>query len=457
MGNLNADQDLSPRASRCNCSEALLERARRCTMSDRIDLEGTYPFVIAGGKGAYVWDLDGRRFIDFTAATGAILLGYRHSEVDDALVAQIRDSGTLLPTTISRVQVELAERLIEVFPCAERALFFRTGSCATTAAVRLARVFTGKPVVLTSGYHGWHDWHLHIFPRFDIRDDRSIDFRYNLNLLEELLATHSGLVACVIITPEPNFFDAAYFRELEQIVRRNQVLLIFDEMISGFRYAIGGFQAYCGVIPDLATVGKGLANGYALSAVLGRADVMAARDRTHLAGTFNHDQGPMAAAVASLKVVERDGVLSHLNLVGAQLRDGLNALFDRYSIAAAAVRFPGLFHIIFEQERIAQEFYRALYQRGVLMHPFDAQMVTAAHTFEDIQVVLGRVDEVLVELRRRHGDRVAPNAGVSAPDRFAPCLSRRAIDYRTLHEFGGLIDYRQPIDEVPRCWEQHDR
>jgi glutamate-1-semialdehyde aminotransferase len=400
------------------------------------------------GESAYVWDLEGNKYIDYTASTGAILLGYRNRAVENAVLSHMQRHGTILPTTISEIQVALAEHLVEMFPCAERAFFFRTGSCATTAAVRLARVFKSRPIVLTSGYHGWHDWHLHIFPRFEFPDNTCFDFRYNLNLLEYLLHEHAGEVACVIITPEPTFFDMNYFRELEQIVRENDVLLIFDEVVSGFRYSRGGFQSLVGVTPDLATIGKGLASGYPLSAVIGRADVMSARNDTHLAGTFHHEQSAMVAAKATLDVFDQQDVIGHLSFVGERLINGLRKVFEKHRLIAWIGRFPGLFHIILEDESLAQKFYKALHRRGILMHPFDAQMVTYSHTTEDIDQTIAVADAVLTELLV--GQRKDSLEKIER-------VSRAAWDYRTLHEIGGLTDFRLPISAIPATWQQDDR
>jgi glutamate-1-semialdehyde aminotransferase len=427
-------------------SSTLIDRGVAITASLRPDLEGTFPFIIDRGEGAFVWDRDGQRYLDFTASCGAILLGHRRREVDHAVIEQIRERGTIFPTTLSEPQIQLAERLSSIFPCAERVLFFRTGSCATTAAVRLARVFTGKTKVLTSGYHGWHDWHLQIFPRFRFPDSQHLDFGYNLNLLEELLHNHRGELACIILTPEPTFFDGDYLREVQQIARREGVLLIFDEIVSGFRYGVGGAQAMSGVVPDLATIGKGLANGYGLAAVIGRQDILDARNRTHLVGTYQHEVPPIVAALATTEVFIRDHVAERLATVGTRLLLGLQKILCSDDAPNFVGRFPALFHIIFEHEPQVQRFYAELRARGVLMHPFDCQMLTAAHTEADIDFALAAAAEAWAVAREAHPCR----SGQSG-------LSREALDFRTLHEIGGTVRFRDPLSEIPRTWEQADR
>jgi glutamate-1-semialdehyde 2,1-aminomutase len=430
-------------------SQEVIQRGYTVTSSERADLEGTYDFVIEKGKGAYVWDMEGKRYIDFTASTGAVILGYNPEEVNQAVIEQITEKGSIFPTTISELHVNLAEWLIHVFKGFNRVLFFRTGSCATTAAVRLARIHTKKHIVLTSGYHGWHDWHLNIFPRFVIQDPNHLEFRYNLNLLRDLLKTHQNQVACVIITPEPNFFDKDYFVELKEICEENNVLLIFDEVMCGFRLNLGGFYAKIGVQPDMITIGKGLANGYALSAVIGKEDIMRARDETHLVGTFHNDQSPMAAALATLTKLEKENVISHLEKVGKLLMDGLNELFSRFGVKAKAHRYPSLFHIIFEHIDFEEIFYKKVHFHGVLLHPFDPQMVNYSHTDEDIREALEKIKSALDELKEEHPQFFYHKNPLD--------LSQEAINFRTFHEFGGSVQYRLPLSEVVHTWDQQDR
>lgn len=422
-------------------SAAILEQAYRSGASCRPDLEGCLPIVLARGDGAYVWDIDGNRYLDLIAGRGTLPLGHRYRSVDDAAVASIRNVGTTLCTTVSGPQVRLAERLIERFPCGERAIFFRTGSCATTAAIRLARVATGRRVVLTSGYHGWHDWHLHIFPAFAQSGDREhFDFAYNLNLLEELLQRHRGSVACIVLTPEPNFYDDSYFKELEAIVRCEDVLLIFDEIVSGFRFARGGFQQYVDVVPDAVTISKGLANGYALSAVVGRTSLIEARERTHLDGTYNREVTPIAAAHATLDAYEAEDVLAHLWDVGRLLLAGLNDLFREANLRARAVRCPPDFRIVFENVEVASAFYQECLLRGVLFHPLgEAIRLTYAHRRSEVKEVLSVAREALATARSRHP---------LAFDGEGGSVSSDALQRTAQALFAGLLDYRAPLDQV---------
>ena len=429
-------------------SKELILECQAYSSSKRVDLEGTYNFVIDKGQGAYVWDIDGNRYIDYTSSTGAIILGYRYQEVDNAVIEQIKSYGSIFTTTLSRLQLELAKKILNLFKGYERVLFFRTGSCATTAAVRLARIYTGKKIVLTSGYHGWHDWHLSIFPRFNVESADYLDFAYNLNLLKFYHEKHKGKVACTIITPEPTFFPKEYFEELYQITKFYKSTLIFDEVMCGFRINYGGFYAQLSFIPDLLVIGKGLANGYALSAILGKKEIMVAREETHLVGTFHNEQTPMAAAIATLDVYMNRNVINKLEKIGNQLAQGLKDLFSESGIKACVEKYPALFHIIFDNEAIETAFHHLLQSNGILFHPFDPQMVNFSHSESDINYTLQKVREVLKILSKKF------------PEDFNLSdisLSQTSLDFRTLHEFGGLVNYKLPIEQIPINWVQNDR
>lgn len=425
-------------------SKDIIEKGLEITSSNRPDLEGTFDFVLNKGKGPYVWDFEGNKYIDYTASTGAIILGYNYPTVTNAVIKGLKEQPSMLPTTISDVHVNLASELLRIFKGFDRILFFKTGSCATTAAVRLARLYSNKQLVLTSGYHGWHDWHLNMFPVFTIKDPNYIEFRYNLNFLEKMLKENKGNVACVILTPEPNFFDINYFKELRELCDKFGTILIFDEVISGFRYQLGGFYSQAEVQPDLLTISKGLTNGYALSAVLGKRDIMKKRESTHLVGTYHNEITPMLAALACLSVLEKQNVIPYLLEIGSLFMNGLNILFKKFGIRAKAHRHPSLFHIIFEDLELEEKFYKTVFSQGVLLHPYDPQLVNFGHTEKDIELSLKKIENALNILREIYPNKFnAENPGE---------ISQEAFDFRTFHEFGGTINYKKPLEEAESNW-----
>ncbi|MFJ2816875.1 aminotransferase class III-fold pyridoxal phosphate-dependent enzyme [Streptomyces sp. NPDC087294] len=396
-----------------------LDRARQFTASETWDLDRRFPLVLDRGEGAAVWDAAGRRYIDFTACSGAAPLGAGHKPVLDRIVAELARSGGVLPGPLSTLRVELAERLAALFPVAERSVFFRTGSCATTAAVRLARVHTGATTVLTSGYHGWHDWHLQDRAPMGIpgRDPQTHDFRYDLDLLDELATAH-GPLAAVIVTPEVNFFPEEYARALEATVRRHGALLIIDEVMTGLRYAPGGYHTAAGITPDLITLSKGLANGTALSAVCGRAEVMEAVEHTYLGNTYQRETTPFAAALATLDEFADGTPFTRMHDVGAELIRGLNEAFARHSVTAEAFSHPTMFDVLFVDGDLGRVFFQEMWSRGVLMQYGGRFMPSAATRDEDVAAAIAAADVSLGVALEERG-KAADGDVLTAAIRFA--------------------------------------
>ncbi len=245
-------------------------------------VEGEYPIFFETGRGGRVTDIDGNEYIDYLCAYGPIIIGYREKEIDDAVCRQIKGKGFCF--SLSQVyQNRLAEKMRELIPCAEMSMFVKTGSDATTAAVRLARSYTGRSKVLRCGYHGWHDWCVEVkggVPEKLYED--VFEFKYNdLDKVGELLKKYRGQTAAIIITPfghplaqkleepQPGFLEG-----IRHLADEYNTVLIFVEVRTGFRMSEGGAQKYYGIIPDLAVFGKAMANGYSIAAVTGKTDIM---------------------------------------------------------------------------------------------------------------------------------------------------------------------------------------
>jgi len=370
-------------------------------------IAGEYPLFASHGQGAYLWDVDGNRFLDWILAYGIIVLGYCDPEVDEAAIHEIRE-GFSFPLT-KKVQVRLAELLVEIIPCAERVHFFKAGSDSTTAAVRLARIFTGRDKVVRWGYNGWHDWCCTRDPGIPrhVRDD-TLTFRYNdLNSVEDVLNRHKGQVACVIMMPlltelpQPGFLAG-----VKELAHRHGALFILDEMRSGFHMALGGAQEYYGVTPDLATFSKAMSNGYAISALAGRRDVMECVQQTWLSSTFYTSTIEMAAAVATIERLKRGEVIPHLWRLGERLIAGLNELAAAAHVEARAVGAPPMPDLAFtydSEERCEQArriFYTTTTRGGILLHPRHHWFVSAAHTDADLQRTLAVCADAFDAVRR---------------------------------------------------------
>lgn len=290
---------------------------------------GIAPQFLARGKGARVWDVDGNEYVDLVCALLPVVLGYGDADVDAAIRNQL-DEGIVLSLS-SEKEVELAERLVEVIPCAEMVRFGKNGSDATAAAVRLARAFTRRERIAVCGYHGWQDWYIGATVRNKGIPKAVCElthrFSYNdLDSLHALLKAHPDEFAAVVMEPmnieEPR---DGFLGSVRELAHAHGALFVFDEIITGFRYAIGGAQEYFGVTPDLATFGKAMGNGMPISAVVGRADVMHEMEEIFYSGTFGGELLSLAASIAVIDKMKREPVIKTLWRRGEEIAAGARA------------------------------------------------------------------------------------------------------------------------------------
>ena len=296
---------------------------------------------IERGRGCRIVDVDGHEYIDFLMAFGAFLLGYADPEVDAAARAEL-ERGPLL--SMNRPQhVLFAEALVERFDGADMAVLLKTGSEATTAALRIARRATGRRRVARAGYHGWHDWCLPLDPSVPAGLDAQV-LEYDSNAppsLEALFAAHPGEIAAVILAPEMVLPPSReVFRALQEVTHRHGAIFVLDEVKTAFRTAPGSVQARLGLEPDLTTLSKGLSNGWPVAAVVGRREVMRSAAGMHLSATYHGDTAAMAAALATLRIVEERKVADHVWALGQRLIDGLNAIVREFEVPATSYGEP---------------------------------------------------------------------------------------------------------------------
>jgi glutamate-1-semialdehyde aminotransferase/spore coat polysaccharide biosynthesis protein SpsF (cytidylyltransferase family) len=370
-------------------------------------VQGVAPAFLARAKGSHVWDVDGNEYIDYPMALGPIILGHCYPAVDDAVKRQLADGVSFsLPHPL---EIEVAERLISMIPCAEMVRFGKNGSDATAGAVRLARAYTGRELIACCGYHGWQDWYIGstTFNRgvpVPVRDlIKPFDYN-NLDSLRRIFAEHSGKVAAVILEPigivEP---APGFLAGVRDLCRREGALLIFDEVITGFRLARGGAQEYFGVVPDLACVGKAMANGFPISAVVGARAIMMTFDEVFFSFTFGGEAISLAAANATLKEIADKEVIAHLWEQGRKLMDGITLLSRHFGVEKL-VRCQGLAPrtvISFHDESgrdsllVKSLFQQECLMRGVLFS--GGQNLCYSHSDEDIDYTL-RVYRTVMEI-----------------------------------------------------------
>lgn len=301
-------------------------------------IRGVSPTFLESGSGAWVWDVDGNRYVDLIQGLLPNILGYANPSVDQAVQKQVERGHSF--SLAHPLEVLLAERLTKLIPCAEMVRFGKNGSDATAGAVRVARAFTGRERVAVCGYHGWQDWYIGTTSRNAgvpaAVQGLSHTFPYNdLPALEALLAAHLGEFACIVMEPY-NYFEPApgYLEGVREITHRHGALLVFDEICSGFHFGLGGAQRLFGVSPDLATFGKAIGNGYPISCIVGRRDVMQVFDDVFVSFTFAGDAAAMAAAMAVLDVLEDGEAYARIKYAGQTLRDGATAFAEQSGLGA---------------------------------------------------------------------------------------------------------------------------
>lgn len=364
-------------------------------------VDGIAPKYLVKGKGARVWDADGNEYIDLNMGIGPISLGYGYDKVDNAIKSQLEDGITF--SLMHPLEVEVAEMIKEIIPNAEAVKFSKTGADVTTAAIRLARAYTGKDKILCCGYHGWHDWYVSVTARNAgiPQAVQDLSYTFNYNDLESLEDAIDNNVAAVIL--EPVVFQEPkndFLHRVAEICEDNGVLLIFDEMWTGFRMALGGAQEYFGIKPDMATYSKAVANGMPLSILTGKKKILDLSDSSvFFYTTFGGEALSLAAAKATIEELKEKNVPAFLADQGKKLKDGFNEIasslgmdyakaggYNWRSIITfdASAGDPLLLKSLLQQEMI---------KRGVLWGSF--HNMSYSHTDEDVAYVLEAYKDAL--------------------------------------------------------------
>ncbi len=365
---------------------------------------GVSPFYASHGKGSYLWDVDGNQYIDFVSGLCPVILGYQDFDVDSAVIEQMNQGSIFsLPT---KLEIEVAELLNHFIPCAEMVRFGLNGSDVTTGAVRLARAYTNRDHIACCGYHGWHDWYVGTTERKagvpESTRELTHSFRFNdLRSLEDIFTKHENGIACVILEPMTSEYPKEGFLEgVKDLCEMNKSVLIFDEVITGFRWSMGGAQKVFNVIPDLACVGKAMGNGYPISAIVGQKDIMKAIEKTHYSFTFSGSCIGLAAAKATITKLDRSKVLDAIHRVGRILLMGLNNIISHNHSEIIVKGHPSRLTVSFPRESNKWVFLQEMFKRGVLIQ--DAHNLTYAHCGNDIMHLLEAYDQIIPILESLH-------------------------------------------------------
>jgi len=359
---------------------------------------GGGPLFVEKGLGGYFWDVDGRKYIDLVSGLLSVLLGYQDKEVDKAVAAQMKKGVTFsLP---HRVEAEVAEQIVDMVPCAEQVRFGKNGSDVTAGAVRLARAFTGRDFVAVCGYHGWQDWYIGSTTRNlgvpEATRALTLPFKYNdLKSLEDLFEQYPEKIAAVILEPMNLEYPRDNFlQKVKAICQKNQAVLIFDEMITGFRLSNGGAQELFGVTPDLVTLGKGVANGYPLSVLAGRKDIMCLAEEIFFSFTFGGETLSLCAARAVMDKLQSEPVIETICQNGQELMQAVNIMLQELNLSGS-IQLNGhpswsIFsfqdHGQYTLWELKTFIIQSLCENGVFM--LGSHNVNYAHTRDDIQKIL---------------------------------------------------------------------
>ena len=295
---------------------------------------GISPLYIQKAKGCKVWDIDGNEYVDLVSSLASVTIGYGNKKIERAVRNQLKKGVTFsLP---GKLEAEVAELIVEMVPSAEKVRFGKNGSDATSAAIRLARAYTGRDDIAVCGYHGWQDWYIGSTTRNKgvpaSVSNMTHTFAYNDFESLKRIIENSPPLACVILEPmNTRFPENNFLEEIRLVTEKNGIVLIFDETITGFRFSRGGAQELFGITPDLATFGKGMANGFPLSAVVGKSEIMDEMENIFFSGTFGGELLSLAACKTVLEMHQSDEVVpqliengKNLNLELAELVESLD-------------------------------------------------------------------------------------------------------------------------------------
>lgn len=369
-------------------------------------VNGVAPKYLVKGKGAHVWDADGNEYIDYMMGVGPLSLGYAYPKIDEAIKKQLEDGITF--SMMHPLEVEVAELIREIIPNAEAVRYSKTGADATSAAIRLARAYTGKDKILCCGYHGWHDWYISVTARNNGIPEavQANSFTFNYNDIDSLKNSIDENTAAVIL--EPVVFNEPkenFLHKVAELCKEKNVILIFDEMWTGFRMALGGAQEYFGIKADLATYSKAVANGMPISILAGKKEIMQlAEEDIFFYTTFGGEALSLAATKATIEELKEKNVPKFLDEQGAKLKNGYNSIAQKLGLDyTKAIGYNWRSMATFDEKAGDPLVQKSLMQqemikRGVLWQGFFN--MSYSHSNEDVEYTLKALEESLSVLKQ---------------------------------------------------------
>ena len=371
---------------------------------------GISPLFATRAKGPNLWDLDGNKYIDLVSNLASITLGYRNRKVDSAVRKQMNlGNGFSLPSTLEAV---VAEKITSLVPSAEMVRFGKNGTDATSAAIRLARAYTGRDYVAVCGYHGWQDWFIGSTSRNKGVPKKTsaltLTFNYNdIKSLEKIFSKHPKGIAAVILEPMTyEFPENKFLEKTKKLCQKYGAVLIFDETVTGFRFSKGGAQEIFQVTPDLSTFGKGIANGHPLSVVCGSREIMREMENIFFSGTFGGELLSLAAANVVLGMHQRNEISPILNKYGQELSQDLQKVIDQADMSGLLeIKGHPTWKFLewkdgseFTAPELKTYFMQEMFRRGILI--LSTHNVTLAHNKKVRGVVISKYERVLTLMKK---------------------------------------------------------
>jgi len=370
------------------------------------NIKGVAPKYLKRGKGSHVWDVDGNEYIDYTMGVGPLSLGYAYEKVDEAIKEQLKDGITFSLT--HPLEVEIAELIHQVVPNAESIRYSKGGADVVSGAVRLSRAYTGRKKVLCCGYHGWHDWYIAVTDRNKgiPQEIQDMTFTFNYNDIQSVIDSIDADTACVVL--EPYVFEEPkdnFLQKLREVCTKNGSLLVFDEMWTGFRIAVGGAQEYFGVNADLACFSKAVANGMPISILTGKKEIMNLLEKdVFFFNTFGGEALSLAAVKATVHEIKEKNVPAYLTKQGKKLKDGYNKLAKELEMpytkcigyeCRSLMTFDASAGNPLEMKSLVQQ---EMIKRGILWGGF--HNMSFSHSDDDVEYTLKAYREVLPILKK---------------------------------------------------------
>lgn len=369
---------------------------------------GRFPVYLSSGEGAEVTDVDGNRFIDYVCGLGANSLGHGCKDIVKSISNTLTESG-ILHSLPAPLEIDAAKGLIDIIPGAQMVRFFKTGADANSAAIRLARFTTGREKIITVGYNGWHDHFMYDtpgipkaiqdltvrLPLFTPADDQPA--------LDKIESQKDETAAVILSVPYTRELNREFLVSLKDLCKENGIIFILDEIVTGFRLALGGAQEYYDIQADLVTLSKGIAAGMPLSAVVGSKQLISQMEKLQVSTTFGGELLSMAACISAVKVYKQGVYFDHIRQLGKSLKDGVNTLSEQLGTPLKVVGYDAIPMFLFDKNpavhaKYAEEFVAKMAEQGVLMRR-DVNFISLAHTQEHIEKTLNAVSQALQEMK----------------------------------------------------------